>query len=304
MSDVTPLFDKIINVKLFTVASAATALSVRGEVVNLGNGQVAGLSSYITCPKVGRKPSINIRGKILPSPILSDIELRITNLYTGDVPLDSYKYLKIEAGYASQLFATIEGEVVNAYQETPGPDGVTVFSMLLGYFSNWSNVVATLAWPSGTSVNTILNQCAALLGMSVKSYLDPALTIQTSYSFSGLVSRFLSDLAGSLGVNIFPDGSVLKAFEKSGSTDKHHVMKYFITAPRHEAYGYNLTAPWNPDIRPGDILDVDTRFVRQTFGGAQVGLQNTAFIAQTISFDFSTTDDTNSMTILSTAAAS
>jgi hypothetical protein len=300
MSDIlqTKLFDKIINVKLFAVGSNVVA----GETVTLGNGQIAVLSSYIQCPRTGRKPSINFRGKILPSPILSDLELRITNLYTGDVPLDAYKYLRIEAGYAGALSSSVEGEVVNAYQETPGPDGVTVFVMLLGFFTNWSNITRTLQWPSGTKINAILSECAVALGMTLKSFISDALLSQVSYSFTGLVSRFLSDLASGLGINIFPDSGLLKAFEKAGSTDKHHVMRFFINAPKHEAYGYNLTAPWNPDIRPGDILDIDTRFVRQTFGGAQVGSQNTAFVAQTVSFDFSTTDDTNSMTIIATAA--
>jgi hypothetical protein len=291
------LFDKIINVKLFAVGSNGI-----GESVTLGNGQTAILSSYIQCPRVGRKPTINFRGKILPSPILSDLELRITNLYTGDTPLDAYKYLKIEAGYAGALSSSVEGEVVNAYQETPGPDGVTVFVMLLGFFTNWSNVTTTLFFPDGVKINTVLSACASSLGMTLKSFIPDSLVSQISYSFTGLVSRFISDLAAALGITVFPDGSVLKAFEKAGSTDKHHVMRYFINAPKHEAYGYNLSAPWNPDIRPGDILDIDTRFVRQTFGGAQVGSQNTAFITQTVSFDFSTTDDTNSMTIIATAA--
>ncbi len=298
MSDVTTqrLFDKIINVQLYAVGA------VSGDTVTLGNGQVVGLSSYIQCPKVGRKPSINIRGRILPSPVLDGVELRITNLITGEVPLDAYKYLKIEAGYAGALSSAIEGEVVNAYQETPGPDGVTVFVMLLGYFSNWSNVTATLSWAAGTRVNTILSTCAQALGMTSKSFLPDSLVTQSSYSFSGLVSRFISDMSSSLGVNIFPDGPLLKAIEKDKSSDKHHIMRYFINAPKHEAYGYNLTAPWNPEIRPGDILDIDTRFVRQTFGGAQVGSQNTAFVAQTVTFDFSTTDETNTMAILATAA--
>jgi len=91
MSDITrpfeaKLFDKIINV---------TLVKKDGE------------SDYIRCPKVGRKPTINFRGKILPSPVLSDLELRITNLDTGDTPLDAYKYLKIQAGYADSLNTTI-----------------------------------------------------------------------------------------------------------------------------------------------------------------------------------------------------
>jgi len=306
MSDIfvkQTLFDRIINVKLFTVGAAAAALASRGETVTLGNGQVAAVTNYVQCPPTGRKPTISIRGRILPSPILSDIELRITNLYTGDIPLDAFKYLKVEAGYAGNLQAAIEGEVVNAYQETPGPDGVTVFSMLLGFFTNWSNVAGSKGWEKGTQINLILKDCAQLLGMTLKSFLPDSLVSQAAYSFTGLVSRFVSDLAQSLGVNIFPDGSVLKAYQKSGSTDKRYLVKYLVSPPRHEAYGYNMTALWEPGARPGDILDLDTRFVRQSFGGAQVGQQQTSFIIQTITFGFSTTEDENSMNVIATAAS-
>lgn len=282
MSQQFPLFDKIINVQLV---------------------QKSGVSTYIPCPKTGRKPTISVSGKILPSPILSELTLRVTNLLTGDTPLDAYKYLKIEAGYADSLSATIEGEVVNAYQETPGPDGVTIFHMLLGYFTNWVNVTGSLQWPAGTSINTILQSCATLLEMTVKTTLPESLQSAVPYSFSGSVGKFLSDMATALGFTVYPNGPYLMAFYANEDTRLYHSIKYLTTPPRHEAYGYNLTAPWDPTVRPGDIVVVDTRYVRQTFGGAQVGNPTTNFIVQTVSFDFSTTDETNSMVILATAAA-
>lgn len=284
VGNVFPLFDKIINVTL---------------------KQKTGEISYIQCPRIGRKPTINISGKILPSPILSEIDLRITNLFTGDTPLDAYKYLKIEAGYAGDLKATIEGEVVNAYQETPGPDGITVFKMLQGYFTNWTNVTGSNQWTAGDGVNTVLGYLAGLLGLELKSTLPDSLQIAapSGWNFTGLVKDFLIDLASRLNIYIYPSGPFLIVYDSKGSSGIFHTLKYFITPPRHEAYGYNLTAPWDPTIRPGDILTVDTRYMRQTYGGAQVGNSQTNFIANTISFDFGTTDETNSMIILAVAAA-
>lgn len=277
-----PLFDKIVNITLT---------------------QKNGEASYIRCPKVGRKPTINVSGKILPSPILSDLDVRLTNLYTGDTPLDAYKYLKFEAGYAGSLSATIEGEVVNAYQETPGPDGITVFKMLLGGFTNWTNATMSLNWPSGIGVNTILESLANLLQLTLKSTIPDSLNTSVPWSFTGLVKDFLAKISKTLNLTIYPAGPFLIAYGVGGNTGITHIIKYLITPPRHEAYGYNFTAPWDPTIRPGDVCQVDTRYMRQTYGGAQIGNSQTSFIAQTISFDFGTTDETNSMIVLATAAA-
>lgn len=274
-----PLFDKIVNITLT---------------------QKTGESSYVLCPKVGRKPTINVSGKILPSPVLSDIDVRLTNLYTGDTPLDAYKYLKFEAGYAGSLAATIEGEVVNAYQETPGPDGVTVFKMLLGGFTNWTNTTMSQNWPAGTSVNSVLSDLAGMLQLSLKTTVPDSLQTAVPWSFTGLVRDFLNQIAKTLNITLYPSGPFLVAYQTGGNTGLVHIIQYFITAPRHEAYGYNFTAPWDPTLRPGDVVLVDTRYMRQTYGGAQVGNLQTRFIAQTISFDFGTTDETNSMIVLAT----
>lgn len=294
------LFDKIVNIKLFSTAKFTASFSA--ETVTLGDGTVAFASGYVQCPKQGLKPTINVRGQVKPSPQLNSLEVRITNLNTGDIPLDSYKYLRIEAGYATTLSSSIEGEVANVYQETPGPDGVTVFVMLLGYYAQWTNAVATNSFPTNTQLQSVLDYCAGKLGLSLDYQVGRAITIQTAMSFTGPVKDFVVQLASVFGLCIYPDGRFLKAYDPNKSSNKHHVIRYFTNAPKKEAYGYNFTAPWNPDIRPGDVVDIDTRFMRQSYGGAQAQALGSSFVVQLLSFDFSTTDDTNSMTILATAA--
>lgn len=305
MSELTraKLLDKIINLKLFVVGQSADSLISSGETVTLGNGQIANLSAYIQCPKIGRKPTISIKGKILPSPILSGVEIRVTNLFTGQTPLDAYKYIRAECGYSGMLGAPIEGEIANAYQETPGPDGVTVFVMLLGYFTNWNNVFKVQYWPEGTARKTILDWCATELGMTLQ-YVGSGgkETTDTSYQFSGKVSDFVAQLASSWNVNIYPDGQILKVYPKDSSTGLQYIVEFVTIPPRHEAYGYNLTAPWLPSIRPGDEMVISTKYVRQTYGGANAASSTTIFIANTISFDFSTTEEQNTMTVLAVAA--
>lgn len=281
-----PLFDKVINVALMRGLPGQTPTVVNAD--------------YIQTPRFGRKPTINITGKMTANTALFDIELRITNLDTGDTPLDAYKYLRISAGYRDSLGTTIEGEVVNAYQETPGPDGITVFHMLQGYFSDWFNVTASNSWPKGTSVNTILNTLCFYLGMRLASTLPDSLETATAWSFTGSVSKFISDISGALGFNCYPNGQFLVAYQFQSDTGVVHDIKYVTTPPRRDAAGYNLVAPWDPTVRPGDVCIIKTEYARQTYGGAQVGRSQVEFICQTVSFDFSTTDDTNSMHLLLT----
>lgn len=279
-----PLFDKIINLTLV---------------------QKDGSSTYIKCPSFGQKPFINIQGAMNPACVIQDCDVRITNLLTGDTPLTAYKYLKIEAGYGGQQRTTIECEVNNVYQETPGPDGITIFKSFLGYWTNWANATMSQQWTSGTSVSTVLEFCAGQLGLTLKNALPTGTQIQapSGWGFTGLVKDFLTDIAKVLNVNIYPSGPFLIAFPIGGNTQARHALQYFTTPPRHEAYGYNLTCPWDPTVRPGDIITVNTRYMRQTYGGSVVDATGTSFVVQTLAYDFSTNDDTNSMIIMATEAA-
>jgi hypothetical protein len=56
-------------------------------------------------------------------------------------------------------------------------------------------------------------------------------------------------------------------------------------------------------VRPGDVVTVNTRYMRQTYGGSVVDATGTSFVVQTLAYDFSTNDDTNSMIIMATEAA-
>ena len=51
-----------------------------------------------------------------------------------------------ELGVDIEIYhSNIEGEIVNAYQETPGPDGVTVFMLQLGLYTAWNTTVSSFS---------------------------------------------------------------------------------------------------------------------------------------------------------------
>ncbi len=288
------LLDKIINV---------TFKQVIGEDAN---GPVYGNPRYITCPEFGQKPTISVSGKFIPSPIVSDLELRITNFIIGatdDTALDTFKYAEIELGYASSLKTSIAGQILYAYQETPGPDGVTVFQFLIGQYKEWVNTKVSKSWNPGTPVNQILGDCAKLLGLSLTSTLPDTMKTSTQLYCTGYVKDFLGTLAAAYRVMVRPDGAFLIVCNNDDGTGVVHVIENVTTPPRRDASGYNLTAPFDPSIRPNDTVRIDSLFSRSSYGGSLVNKNATDFIAQVITFDFCTTDDTNHMIIMMTEKA-
>jgi hypothetical protein len=93
----------------------------------------------INCPATGFKPKISMSGSLIAKSLFCHIELRIQNAF---ITFDNghYKYVQIQAGYQANLKADgiskdipamITGQITQAYVETPGPDGVTLFIVLL-----------------------------------------------------------------------------------------------------------------------------------------------------------------------------
>ena len=66
---------------------------------------------------------------------------------------------------------------------------------------------------------------------------------------------------------------------------------------RKDASGYNVKALWVPTIRPGDTVDIDLRYFRQTFGGAQVAFGN-LFNVLKVEFEFDTIEPINNMRLV------
>jgi hypothetical protein len=293
-----PLWDKLINVNL-----------TRDD----------GSTAFIRCPPTGRKPTIRLNGTILSTEQLQSIVLRITN-FVSDVPLSEYAprwddpkggSAVIEAGYAGDMKVAFEGEITNSYQETPGPDGVTSFEVMVGYLSKWATIIGRFRYDLGTPLIDVLRDAAEKLDLKLLYYADPTLTLPARVDHYGLVKELFVTLKKMFaepkpwgdwsGLTIRPDGGTLVVSNKDIGTGIVYKLNY-VSMVNRSAIGFSVQAPWVPSIRVDDSIELDPAYFAQTFGGAQAQ-PGTTFRIYRIEFDFCTTDSTNMMTLLTQSEA-
>lgn len=285
------LFDKYVNLNFYL--SSGTVLQT------------------IATPAVGPKPSIRISGKWTTSSDVQGIEIRVTNLLV-DRPLSDYGtgrlpgYVSVEAGYRGGLSTAIKGKVVNSYQETPGPDGVTVFEVLLGQYEEWTRNTIQRNYAAGTLMKTVLADLCSALNLNLLYAADPTLNLPHSFSFTGLAKDALYRLQQMFvhytsdglfdGLRLIPLSHDLIACSARYGTGVVHQLDY-VSHAKHNAAGFDIMAPWDPSIRPYDKIRVDPKYFRQDFGGSLVQAGN-LFLVLFVQFEFASDDDTNMMTLM------
>lgn len=280
---VMKLFDKIINI----------------DLINHEN------TSYsIKCPETGVKPDIKIEGEFISSLDISSIKVKLTNVYLKDnisnymQSLDGSKsgYVRITAGYKNSLRTDIIGECLNASPESPSPDGVTCFELLLGKFDLWIKTIVNVNYDKGTLLSTIFKDIADKLNLNLKISSDITEVTSIAFGWNGYAKDFLSKLKTAYpDIVIRPDGQNLYVYNGSKGTSVLHTLKY-ITSAKKDASGFNIQAPWIPNIRPGDNVKVDPIFYKSSFGSQSVS--NDTFNVIHVGFDFGTCDDSNNMDLL------
>jgi hypothetical protein len=291
----TKLFDKYVNLHLRT-SDGTEELS-------------------IITPDSGMKPTIRLKGEWKTQNYIQDMEVRVTNLRTAR-PLSDYGtivkpgYIAIEAGYRKGLDTLIKGQVINSFQETPGPDGVTTLQMLYGKYTDWLSTTVSKNYAAGTSLQVIIEDLASALGMNPK-YAASAHTLPRSVALYGKCKDALDKLAQMffaydndgrfVGVRIMPIGHDLVCWDAQAGTGVVHKLD-FVTNASHFARGFDIVAPWVPSLRPGDQVQVDPSYFRQDLGGSAVS-QGDKFTVYSIAFEFCVDDDTNSMTLMTVGAA-
>jgi hypothetical protein len=258
------------------------------------------------------KPDISLKGKFITASQAQMIELRVTNFYPS-IPLSDYKLINITAGYRDSLQATISGSVWIAYQESPGPDGVTYFQLFLGDFTKWLNVVFANSYATGTPVVQVLTDIASALALGIIGVGIQDVTLQAPLTFPGLYIKdavaFINQAFPDLIIRM--DSRALIAFKKTENTGQSWQIDFFSSPPRREAYGWTFAAPWNPAIRPGDRVTINPKYYKQTFvtfntsfvpdvgqTGQDSGFPKTPFTVLTLEFDFDTMGSSNNMSLV------
>jgi len=284
---------------------------------------INGKSVSILTPTTGRKPEVQISGQILMSPVLSNINVRIVNFYSP-VPLGDYVSIDITAGYRNNSLASttisgalntsggsasIQGMGVGwAYQETPSPDGVTNFVMILGDYDNWTANVGDYKATSGTSIIQILTDISTKLSLTAN--FGPGfdnINWQSNVPFqpSGKLKDIILQTCRGFNKNFvyrIEGKNIYFFWQYTGIQTialQAKSITYISSPPkRNGPSSISFVAPWRPDIRPGDLIKIDPVYAKMNFGGSfTTGVTEAIYVVNTIDFDFSTVGGTNSMRV-------
>lgn len=276
MAEITN-FDKIINVTFQT-----------------GSGD----SETIQCPDIGQKPDITISGELTSQTIISNMELRITNLYLKN-SLDNYKTYSIQAGYKGKLGLEITGQVdlTNSYIENPSPDGVTVFELKVGNVTDWLTKTINIMMDENQTLESVVGQIAQQLGLTPElNYIN---TIKCPFYFNGYAKDALIKLKGMFpNLLIRPDGNFLYVWHWDEGTGITYTIEN-VTQATKTAGGFTIVCPCDFSLRPGDTVIIHPKYFKQQFGG-QFNT-STKFLIATIAYNFGTNNAWNSMNIVSVA---
>lgn len=270
------------------------------RIIDLSFRLKTGREIVVNTPRHGRKPAIDISGQFLPNGNASNFRVSVTNLYTDSI-VDILTSIEVRAGYGDCLFVACSGTVANVYTETPGPDKVTVFECVTAKYSEWLEATANISLSAGFTVSQFVETVAKALGYNA-TVIDSgvaSISCPFPFMFNGKVSEALRRFKRSLpDVGITTEGDKLRVFSVSKAPKIYgvHVLKLLSQAPQFSGGTVSLVLPWQPNIKPGDVVQFPVDFGKKSLGA----LTFNSAIVDTIDFSFSTVGDNNQMSIMAT----
>lgn len=293
-------FNRIIDITFIT--STASKYDSRGFKLNHIADQ-----RTIVCPRHGIKPNIEINGTYDESGMIHAFYITIKNLYL-DLRTEQYSKIKVRAGYANRNI-TFEANIMNMYQQSPGPEGTTIVECMYGNITKtWFDATVQLDFKKGAKLTDVLNAIKTKLNATDIALGKKAmpLKLQEPLQFDGTAreamakveQKFIGDK-----LKVFMRGDKLCAVcLTEGDCIEEHVLQYLSALPQQNPgdeegnWTTQITAPWMPDLLPGDNLIIPLQtYVRygQLVGGGKK-LQKMHVIK--MSFHFGTRGTVNQMT--------
>lgn len=288
------LFDKIITVD-FIIGEQ------KGNPSTGNTTDTFDISERVQTPMTGRKQMISIQGSFWGSGTITNGVLKITNFYTSK-PLSDYKAVRVTAGYKNGNQATIYGTIQNSYIENPPPDSITTFELLQGNLLEWSTFWFNRSYQKGDMMQHVFQDLATTLNLNLNWYVKTQFLLDRNVDFNCLCQDVilfkLKKSTPSLVVRI--EYNQMYVYEDNIGTGIIYNLDY-INSAKKDAAGFNITAPWNPAIRPGDIVKLNPLYYKQSFGGQNIATNE--FLVSYITFNFDT-NKTNQMNLISYSGAS
>lgn len=256
-----------------------------------------GAEFKIECPAKGRKPNIQISGTLLPVDYMSDVEIRVVNLYIERG--QTFQKVRVEAGYENSLSIAFEGEITNIYDESPGPEKVTVINCTQGKIKNMLSNVIALNLEKGFTLNSALSQIAkaAELDAPVITFTDTE-TGGSPFTFNGTVQEALHQLSPLFPsvTLMFTDRTIKAVKNEISPAEKAKPIKFLQSPPQVTGTVVIIKAPFDPAIKPGDVVTVQnvSYMTKRTIS---VGTLMNQYRINSVEFRFSTVQGSNQMTL-------
>lgn len=251
----------------------------------------------IKCPSKGRKPNIQISGTLLPCDFMSMVEIRIVNLYIERGK--TFQKIIVEAGYEDKMNTAFEGEITNIYDESPGPEKVTVISCVQCKIKNMIGNLIELNFTEGFSLKAALEKIASAAGLdSPIIAFNGNETSAAPLTFNGTVQDALHQLSGLFPTVtlMFTDKTIKAVKQEIGTSEQTKIIKFLQSPPQVVGTTVIIKAPWSPDIKPGDVVSLqNANYITKKVLSSGVMMKK--YRINSIEFRFSTVQGTNTMTM-------
>ena len=279
------------------------------ELIIIGKN---GKQFVIPCPEKGRKPNIEINVSYAANNALYAFNVTVKNLYL-DFVNEQYATIKLKVGYAGNT-VDMEGTILSIYQESPGPEGRTVIQCQEGKMQQWLDATVQLYFEQGTTVESVLQKIKDKIGAHQVTVGNKASTLKLKIPFEhdGSAREALTKLQDNFKdekLFVFLRNDTLCAI-CIGENDyiASHKLEYTSAPVQPNAgtesgdAGYTtVTAPWIPQLRIGDKLEIPAKVYMKYLTTVNKSLGGSLFIQVfKISLHFGTTGGVNSMTVQGT----
>lgn len=253
-------------------------------------------------PRHGIKPCITITGSLSAKMFCQDFEIRIKNLYCDEI--DNTTEVEVSAGYNDNIALALRGQVATVYTATPAPDKETVIHCVTANYQNWLTKTIDLQLEKGWALKDAIQQITTALEYepaNIETSLQNLLS-DCPLNRNGLCSQALDDIRRIFPeINIIPIGKKLYITPKNSKVEtvvKHRLL-VLTQPPQFSGGAVSLVIPFNASIQCGDIVQYPTTIRTIESANAKPIIFDEAKV-NTIDFNFSTTENSNEMTLSAT----